>query len=136
VALVFLSIVTQPFFEYGSIAFLYAVFGRMVVEKQQKHFLALTVTSYLTFVFWQLYWFRFDWLPALYVIIGSAWVVAWLARCPNNVIWPNWRESYGKTFIAILSRNTLPYYFYHRLIFELLSAVLLGRSIMFSLRFF
>ncbi len=131
-----LTVFTTPFFEYGSIAFLFALFGRMVVQKEKKHFLALTVASYVTFIVWQIAIFPFNYIQLLYVLIGTAWVVLWLSRCPNDVIWENWRVSRFKTFIAVLSRNTMPYYFYHRLIFEILFAFILGKGIGFTLRWF
>jgi len=133
---VIFSCFTMPLFEYGSVAFLYALFGRMVHQKQTRHFLALTLTCYLLFIAWQMIVFPFNFLQIIYVVLGTAWVVKWLSRCPNTIIWPNWTDSWWKTAITVLSRNTLPYYFYHRLLLEIIAAFLLGKGISFSLRFF
>jgi hypothetical protein len=125
---------TTPYFEYGGMAFLYAIFGRMVAEKQTKYFLFLFWVSYVLFVFWQFVWFSFDWPQGIYVAVGTLGVVWWLSCFTNAVVWPTWKDSRLKTFIAVLSRNTLPYYFYHRLIFEILAAFVVGHGLRFVLK--
>jgi len=131
-----LSLVTIPIIEYGSVAFMYALVGRMVREKEKTHFNALLISSYVIFIIWQFLGFHFDMFQGAYVVLGTAWVVWWLSRCPNDTIWPDWTKSRFKIFVTVLSRNTLPYYFYHRLLLEVLSALLLGGGIGFSLKFF
>ena len=130
------SLVTMFFFEYGSIALLYAFLGRMVREKEARYFRPLVVASYLSFILWMEVLYIFNTAQQVYVVLGTAWVVEWLSRCPNKMIWPDWTDSGYKKIIAVLSRNTLPYYFYHRIIFQILAALLLGRSIAFALYFF
>ncbi len=136
VACVLLTLPTTLFFEYGSIAFLFAVMGRMVHTKQTRHFLALIIVSYVTFIAWQLIWFKFDTMQTAYVAVGSALVIGWLARCPNNVIWPQWTGSHWKTLVAVLSRNTLPYYFFHRFGFEIVYGLIVKKGFVFILKFF
>lgn len=133
-ACVLLTPFTTPYFEYGSMAFLYAIVGRMVIEKQKKYFLPLVCTSYILFVFWQFVWFEFNWPQGIYVAAGTLGVVWWLATFTNSVIWPHWKDSSFKTFIAVLSRNTLPYYFYHRLYLEILAAFVVGKGFHFVLK--
>jgi hypothetical protein len=131
-AFLFLSIFTMSLFDYGSVAFLFAMMGRMVREKERKNFTLLVVASYGLFILWQSYSFQFDMFQWTYVVLGTAWVVGWLARCPLTPIWENWQDSPAKRMVALLSRNTLSYYFYHRLIFQLLGALAIGGGIHFS----
>lgn len=133
-ACVILTPITTPCFEYGSMAILYAIFGRMIALKETKFFIPLFCVSYVLFFFWQFVWFLFDWPQGIYVAIGTFGVVWWLATFKNSVIWPSWKESRVKTFIAILSRNTLPYYFFHRLIFEVLAAFVVGHGLHFVIK--
>jgi hypothetical protein len=129
-----LSLFTYEFFEYGTVAFMYALYGRMVVTKQKHYFGLLASVSFITFLMWQFAVFKFNWLQASYVALGTLWVVWWLATFSNDVVWQQWRQSRFKTFITVLSRNTLPYYFYHRLIFEILAAFLVGKGLHFHLQ--
>ncbi len=126
------SVITLPLFEYGSVAILYAIMGRMVRLNEKKYFTPLVVCCYALFIFWQLGGGMYDLWQSAYIVLGTAWVVAWLARCPNTVVWQDWSSSKGKAFIAILSRNTLPYYFYHRALFQFIGALILGKTLGFS----
>lgn len=129
----FLSLVTLPLFEYGSIAFMFALMGRMVRAGGQKHLRLVAFGSYASFILWQFILFDFDLSQNIYVAAGTAWVVWWLARCPIKTIWQDWRQTRFRSFIAVLSRNTLPYYFYHRAVLQIIGAMLIGKGLGFSL---
>ena len=133
VAFIIFAIPSNLIFEYGTMGFLFALFGRMVREDQKAHFTALMVCSYLTFVGVQILSPIYNMAEVAYIVIGTAWVVEWLSRCPKDVIWEDWRGSKFKTMIALLTRNTLPYYFYHRAFLQILGALLIGSGIGFSL---
>ena len=133
-ACVLTSIFATALFEYGTMAFLYALVGRMVYTKQKKHFLALCIVSYITFIAFQLMWFKFTPLQAAYVILGTGGVVWWLARCPIYTVVSDWTRTRTGILLTMLSRNTLPYYFYHRLIFEIISAVTVRHALGFAFR--
>lgn len=128
-----LAVFTTHFSEYGTMGFLFALFGRMVREKQTVHFKAVMICSYVTFVAVQLLNPRYNIVEAMYIILGTAWVVEWLSRCPKDVLWEDWRGSKFKTAIVLLTRNTLPYYFYHRAFLQILGALLIGSGIGFSI---
>jgi hypothetical protein len=136
VASIIASLATMPLFEYGTIALLFAVLGKMVRDKETRYLKSLSVFGYALFIAWMEALFQFEGLELAYVCLSTAWVVEWLSRCPNKVIWADWTESRYKKFITVLSRNTIPYYFYHRLILQILSAFLLGKGIVFTLKFF
>lgn len=123
----FLTLITLPFFEYGSIAILFAVFGRMVRLGEVQHFTALTVSAYVLFIFWQLAEGQYSVVQNVMIVVIVAWVVNWLARCPNQIIWPQWNETRLKRVAALVSRNTLPYYFWHRWILQVLGALMIGQ---------
>jgi hypothetical protein len=129
-----LTFFTTSLFEYGSIAFLFALFGRMIALKEKKYFWLLFITSYVTFLYWQFLWFKFNLAQGIYVSAGTLWVMWWLAHFTNKVIWPDWHASKVKTFITVLSRNTVPYYFYHLLFIEILAALLIDQGFHFALR--
>lgn len=126
------SFITLPLFEYGSTAVLYAVFGRMVRLNEKQHFNALVVCCYVLFIGWQFVVGDYDIYQSIYIVLGTAWVVGWLAKCPNTVIWQDWASSKWKSGITILSRNTLPYYFYHRALFQFIGALILGKTLGFT----
>jgi hypothetical protein len=121
-----LTTITPPFFEYGSMTFLFALMGRAVRERHKEHLVMLAGTSYVTYIFWQLAWFKFNALQGTCAALGSLFVVCWLARFSNKVMWADWQNSRFKAFIAVLSRNTMPYYFYHRMAFEIIAAFALN----------
>lgn len=128
-----ISLITMPIFEYGSIAFLFAILGRLVRNNESRHRrIMLAVSAYLGFIGWQFLQFDFDAIQWLYVVVGTAWVVSWLERCPNRVIWQIWDTSRSKRIVTVLSRNTLPYYFYHRVVFQIAGAWWLGKSFGFN----
>jgi len=118
---IILSVFTMDLFEYGSLAFLFAIYGRLIREKQTKNFYPFMAASYLMFIVWEIYLFKFSLIQSLYVIIGTGWVVWWLAHFSNQEIWSEWKDSTWKTVIVFISRNTALYYFLHRLIFELIA---------------
>lgn len=122
-----LSFVTVPLLEYGSIAFLYTLLGRFVREERKRNRAVLVFWCYVLFVFWQYTGFAFTVAEYVYVAIGTAWVVRWLANCSHDVIWQDWHESRLKALVVILSRNTLPYYFYHRALFQITAGWILGK---------
>lgn len=126
VACYVMTLPTVMLFEYGAIAFLYTMLGRMVREKHE-HITGVAVASYVLFILMQYEAYNFDMVQFVYVALGTAWVVNWLANCSHAVIWANWERSIFKTSIAVLSRNTLPYYFYHRVLFQVLAALLAGK---------
>ncbi len=68
-------------------------------------------------------------------MLGTFAVMWWLATFKNSVIWADWRETGDKELATLLSRNTMPYYFYHRIIFEITAAIFVGHGIHFKLRF-
>lgn len=133
---VILSFITIPLFEYGSIAFMFALFGWMVRENQKEHFTGVMVTSYLSFTGWQLISFNFNIIESFYVILGTAWVIKWLAEPQFKVIWTEWGNSYYKTCITVLSRNTLLYYFLHRLVFEIISTAIYHKNTWLTVKIF
>lgn len=136
VAFVMLVLFTDPVFEYGTLACMFTIFGWMVREGKKEHFTAVLVTSYVAFVGWQIISFQFNLFESVYVVLGTAWVVRWLAHPQFTVIWPQWRDSVFKTSIAILSRNTLFYYFFHRMLFEIASNLAYGKSFGFVIKWF
>lgn len=131
-----LSLPSQALFEYGSIALLFATFGRMAYLKQQRHYKALIISCYVLFVFYQYVGFKFNIYQQLYVGLGTAWVVWWLATFKNTVIWVDWTRSRIKMLLTVLSRNTLEYYFIHRLILEIIHGGLQVHPYLFRIKWF
>jgi hypothetical protein len=125
-ASVLLSFYTMLFFEYGTVAFMFALIGRMVREQERQHFGVLMGFTYVLFLAWQAAIFDFSLPQWVLVALGTAWAMQTLSTGRNTVIWPDWSASAGKRFIAVLSRNTIPYYFAHRVLLEVLSALLHG----------
>ncbi|MFO0389651.1 MAG: TraX family protein [Alphaproteobacteria bacterium] len=126
------SICTMPFFEYGSISILCAVFGRMVREGHTRHRSLVMISCVGLFVFWQYIADLYSSVQMLYIIASVGWITLWLNTCSNKVIWQAWDNSAWKTGITLLSRNTLTYYFYHRMIFQLIGALILGKTLGFT----
>ncbi len=126
------SFLTMPFIEYGSIAILCAVFGRMVREHQQHHLHLVAFSCFGLFTFWQYFTGLYTVPQITYVVVTLGGIIAWLVKCPNKVIWENWHESMWKTGITVLSRNTLPYYFYHRILFQIIGMLILGKTFGFT----
>lgn len=125
VGCIFLSPVTLSFFEYGTVAFLYALIGRLVRGGRSlatKPYKTLVTLAYVTFIYWQMVGFDFDPWQISYVVLGTACVVWWLARGEIRPLIVDWSIHPGLRALTILSRNTLPYYFYHRLLLQILAA--------------
>ncbi len=120
-----LSLVTYPLTEYGSVGFLYALIGWYVRREQNhsKQFYFLLCVSYAIFIFWQTA-FDFTLWQMLYVLFGTALVVGWLARCRIQPLVSDWKKYIWLKAATILSRNTLEYYFYHRLLFQIIAALM------------
>jgi len=111
------------FFEYGSVAFLYALMGRLVREPHKhKHYWYLVVLAYLSFIGWQLGGGVFDVTQSIYIALGTAWVVRWLAYTDIRPLVADWTAHAWLRPLTLLSRNTLSYYFYHRLLLQILAA--------------
>lgn len=123
-----LLFITEAAFEYGATAFLFTLLGRCVRESIMIHRKVLVVSAYSMFIFMQYFGFDFTAWEFIYVILGTAWVVDWLNHCSHRVIWKNCSHSPIKNGILLLSRNTMPYYFYHRALFQVLAAWMLGHA--------
>jgi len=119
---------TNPLFEYGGLALLYAIFGRMTYLKEKRYFRLLACSCYLAFVGFQFNWFEFTGMQALYVMLGTMGVVWWLATFKNTTLLQDWTTARWKIFITLLSRNTLVYYFAHRALFQILARIFIGHT--------
>lgn len=135
-ACVMLILFTDPIFEYGTQAIMIAIFGWMVREGKKEHYTAVFVTSYVSFVSWQIISFQFDVFQSVCIALGCAWVFRWLANPDHTIIWPRWQDSGLKTAVTLVSRNTLPYYFVHRIVFEILSNIVSGKNFGFIIQLF
>lgn len=136
VASVIMAVPTSVMFEYGATGFLFALFGRMIRSKRTAHIKTLIVCSYVTFIAIQLLALDYNIAEMLCIIIGTAWMMAQLAKDAKTIIWDDWRTSKIKTAVAVLSRNTLVYYFYHRVALQVAGALLIGSGIGFSIELF
>lgn len=122
VACVFL-VPTDRLFEYGGLAMMFTLLGRLArEEKRPKHYATLAVVAFLCFLGWECLVFPFHVWQVAYVAVGTALVVYWLAKARIATLVGDWTKNPAMQLISILSRNTLPYYFYHRAAFLLLAS--------------
>lgn len=131
-----ISFLTIPLFEYGSLGFLFALIGWMVHQKEKQYLRQVTAISYILFVLVQFYWFDFNIMEDIYVVLATAWVVKWLAEFPNKIVWDTWEDSGWKKCATVLSRNTLHYYFIHRILFEMIEVMMKSKPTWFVFRWF
>jgi len=122
----FLAPFTIPFFEYGALGVLFALMGDMIrrgIKGEQCIVFATLSTGF--FIAYQFLWYDFDIWQGLYVTIGTSytvWVLYHLQPGPSQWVkdtgWFNW-------LVRFIGRNTMHYYFAHRVVLQLI-ALLMG----------
>jgi hypothetical protein len=118
-SLVFL-LPTFILFEYGTMAILFAIMGRIVrLEQQSRKNHLFYFYCYALFTIVQLFNYTFDVYQAAFVVIGTAIVVYYLHRFSITPFLVG-KDNIGKFFIRLISRNSLYYYVAHRVAFQII----------------
>lgn len=117
VVLVFLAILTPMIFEYGTAAMLFSLLGVFTRKRDEyRPPVYLYITTLITYCFFQILGFSFDYVQSVLLILGMA-LITWMFMQYRFRKFPAVPKylSYPAMFIG---RNSLAFYFLHVTLFR------------------
>ncbi len=128
IACAILSLPSTMLFEYGTLGVCFAVMGDLVRRnKLSGDLVVFTILSTLLFIAYQYWWFNFTIWQYGFVVLGTGYTVWLLYHFKIEPFAYAPQSGMANYIVRLVSRNTLHYYFYHRILLQLL-ALLLGMS--------
>jgi len=112
---------TYWLYEYGTLAILFAIMGYLCrTGPRDLSYTAFVAGTFTVFVAFQIYFYGFNLAESLIVIAGTAACVNYLFSFERKSLFSGADTKIGKLIVKFLSRNSLYYYFFHRLFLQII----------------